>query len=601
MDSEKQKKRQDFYRRETDHLREMRVLKTVTMESSSLKGIVVEGYDVVKILGKGSFGVVRLVREKRENAPTVIQSPFDLDSKVPPPLASRSVSRDMTSEILRNIEPKKEVYAMKVIRKSEMLRNSQEGHIWAERDFLVASEGSKWIVPLVASFQDSHNLYLVMEFMIGGDFLGLLIRKDRLHESATRFYMAEMILCIEEAHAMNWIHRDIKPDNFLITASGHLKISDFGLAFDGHWTHDQGFHNNYRYRLLERLDVDIEGDGLDKEARKTVIGALKLASAIPSRSPPLKQQNKSQFFTQDKIIDWRNQTDMRSLAASMVGTSQYMAPEIIRGEFYDGRCDWWSMGCIMYECLYGRTPFCADDRTETKARILHHKETLHFPASSGISADAISLISALLSDREPRLSSGEYVQNDIIRRRIDTSGGAVSMSDYLQKFREQGGHFVYANDAAEIKAHPFFDGVNWKHLSSCTAPWIPRCNSAIDTRYFDEGTEISEFAASEEDVDKENIDPLFESPVGAEKLAEWYRNAIMSPSEMEYVSTLEDAEIEQHEALKLEESKKRPKKRPRDIILRDVNVGKEALAIRKKAAFLGYTYKRPRGERVTRM
>ena len=70
-----------------------------------------------------------------------------------------------------------------------------------------------------------------MDYMPGGDFLGLLIRDNVLAEQVAKWYIAEMILCIEEAHALRWIHRDVKPDNFLISASGHLKISDFGLAF----------------------------------------------------------------------------------------------------------------------------------------------------------------------------------------------------------------------------------------------------------------------------------------------------------------------------------------------------------------------------------
>ena len=73
-----------------------------------------------------------------------------------------------------------------VIRKSEMLRACQEGHLRAERDFLVNAEGSRWVVPLMASFQDNTNLYLVMEYMIGGDFLGLLLREDELDEEVAK-------------------------------------------------------------------------------------------------------------------------------------------------------------------------------------------------------------------------------------------------------------------------------------------------------------------------------------------------------------------------------------------------------------------------------
>jgi protein-serine/threonine kinase len=80
--------------------------------------------------------------------------------------------------------------------------------------------------------------------------------------------VAEMILCIEETHRMKWIHRDIKPDNFLISASGHLKISDFGLAFDGHWVHSQNYHSNQRYSLLEKLGIKVKGDEQDVEDEK---------------------------------------------------------------------------------------------------------------------------------------------------------------------------------------------------------------------------------------------------------------------------------------------------------------------------------------------
>lgn len=237
---------------------------------------------------------------------------------------------------------KKEVYAMKVIRKSDMIRNCQEGHIRAERDFLVASEKSRWVVPLITSFQDATNLYLVMDYMLGGDFLGLLIRKDILREDWTRFYIAEMILCIEEAHRLSWIHRDIKPDNFLISASGHLKISDFGLAFDGHWSHDQAYYHNHRYDLIDKLRINVTGDREDQAQ----VAELKEFSEVSFHG--LNGQSNFQVPSTD-LLDWRNSKGRRRFAKSVVGTSQYMAPEVIRGEMYDGRCDWWSLGVIIYE------------------------------------------------------------------------------------------------------------------------------------------------------------------------------------------------------------------------------------------------------------
>jgi protein-serine/threonine kinase len=217
-----------------------------------------------------------------------------------------------------------------------MIRTSQEGHLRAERDLLVASEGSKWVVPLIASFQDLANLYLVMEYMPGGDFLGMLIRENVLHESVARFYVAEMILCVEAAHSLRFIHRDIKPDNFLISASGHLKIGDFGLAFDGHWTHDTAYFNCHRYSLLGRLQIGVDGDDQDKADNKSLTATMKWAGGIMSG---IEKHEKPAKAGSEPLLNWRNRCGNRTSAMSVVGTSQYMAPEVVEGRKYDGRCD----------------------------------------------------------------------------------------------------------------------------------------------------------------------------------------------------------------------------------------------------------------------
>lgn len=184
---ERQATRQLWILSESNHLRQMRVLKSTALARRETKGISISGFDEVRVLGKGSFGVVRLVterprpdaRESRRNA------------------AGTSTAKDYATTNVANIDGRakhnlptgksiSDMFAMKVIRKSQMLRNCQEGHLRAERDFLVAAEGSTWVVPLLASFQDNTNLYLVMEYMLGGDFLGMLLREDVLEEMVAR-------------------------------------------------------------------------------------------------------------------------------------------------------------------------------------------------------------------------------------------------------------------------------------------------------------------------------------------------------------------------------------------------------------------------------
>lgn len=194
-----------------------------------------------------------------------------------------------------------------------------------------------------------------MEYMPGGDFLGLLIRDNVLSESVTKWYIAEMILCIEEAHNLRWIHRDVKPDNFLISASGHLKISDFGLAFDGHWSHDQAYFNNHRYTLLTKLGITVDGDTLDRKEGRNVAAATKAAAIFSTGRDKHDWRSSRSGSEVEGILNWRNRHGNRTLARSVVGTSQYMAPEVVRGEMYDARCDWWSVAIILYEVRGAKT------------------------------------------------------------------------------------------------------------------------------------------------------------------------------------------------------------------------------------------------------
>ncbi|KAM0819553.1 putative Protein kinase domain-containing protein [Seiridium cardinale] len=472
---QKHARRDMFYQTESEHLRETRVLKSRSFCPTlmGLPGKLTDKYEVLKILGKGSFGVVRLVRQR---------APKDPDARSTPPA----------------------VYAMKVIRKSAMLRTSQEGHLRAERDFLVSSNGSNWIVPLIASFQDPANLYLVMEFMPGGDFLGLLIRENILSEPVARFYIAEMILCIEEAHSLGCIHRDIKPDNFLVSPSGHLKISDFGLAYDGHWSHDTSYYHTHRYSLVHKLGLSIEGNAQDQSEGfgGTMRWARNVAEGMRKHERE-EGQSSSVNHRDEPLLNWRNRCGNRTAARSV-----------------------WSLGIILYECLYGHTPFLSEagGRQETKRNIVNHQQTFAFPYRPLISHRCMELLSQLICEKELRLCSKRY-----------------------QDFR---GYAVYPQDAEDIKAHKWFRDIPWDRLHLISPPFVPHISSLADTHYFDEEEPISDWSESQ-------------------------------------------ASNETTETVRKNGNKER--KRPRDRLLRDRQTKETVMEIRKRSAFLGYTWTRAAG------
>lgn len=134
-----------------------------------------------------------------------------------------------------------QLYAMKTLRKMDVYKRNQVAHVKAERDILAEAD-NEWVVKLYYSFQDRDNLYFVMDYIPGGDLMGLLIKFGIFDERLARFYIAELVLAIESVHKMGFIHRDIKPDNILIDKSGHIKLTDFGLCTGFRWTHNSKYY-----------------------------------------------------------------------------------------------------------------------------------------------------------------------------------------------------------------------------------------------------------------------------------------------------------------------------------------------------------------------
>ncbi|MBN3282573.1 ROCK2 kinase, partial [Polyodon spathula] len=120
------------------------------------------------------------------------------------------------------------VYAMKLLSKFEMLKRSDSAFFWEERD-IMAFANSPWVVQLCCAFQDDRYLYMLMEYMPGGDLVNLTSTYD-VPEKWAKFYTAEVVLALDAIHSMGFIHRDVKPDNMLLDKYGHLKLADFGTC-----------------------------------------------------------------------------------------------------------------------------------------------------------------------------------------------------------------------------------------------------------------------------------------------------------------------------------------------------------------------------------
>lgn len=154
-DIEKQKEMNTLAQKEARFLRFIR-----TREVPS-------NFSTIKVIGKGAFGEVKLVQRKTDG----------------------------------------KIYALKSLIKSEMFKKDQLAHVRAERDILADSKDNPWLVKLHASFQDNTYLYMLMEFLPGGDLMTMLIKYEIFSEDITRFYMAEIVMAIEAVHKLGFLHR----------------------------------------------------------------------------------------------------------------------------------------------------------------------------------------------------------------------------------------------------------------------------------------------------------------------------------------------------------------------------------------------------------
>nr|AML78314.1 putative LOV domain-containing protein [Daphne giraldii] len=276
-----------------------------------------------------------------------------------------------------------ELYAMKAMDKSAMLNRNKVHRACLERE-IISLLDHPFLPSLYTSFETPTHVCLITDFCSGGELFALLDKQPMklLKEDSARFYAAEVVLGLEYLHCLGIIYRDLKPENILLQRDGHVVLTDFDLSF------------------ITSCTPQIINPILTKRRRST------------SQPPPT-------FFAEPV-----------AQSNSFVGTEEYIAPEIITGAGHSSAIDWWALGVLLYEMLYGRTPFRGKNRQKTFANILH--KDLTFPSSIPVSLAARQLVNALLN-RDPA-------------QRLGSKTGAN-----------------------EIKQHPFFRGINWP-LIRCMSP-----------------------------------------------------------------------------------------------------------------------------------
>lgn len=302
------------------------ISKNPTSKKISLNDFLVE-----RVIGRGAFGKVLLVTK---------ESSSRLDSKY---------------------------YAMKTIKKKDIVKHQLEENIVLEK-YILSKQKHPFIVDLKFAFQTPSKIYLIMEYISGGELFKLLRKVKKFSEDNARFYLAEVLLAVEFLHKkMNVIYRDIKPENILLTEKGHIKITDFGLS----------------------------------------------------------KKNDGKAYT-------------------IVGTVEYLAPEVLTKAGHTSAVDYWGLGILLYEMLAGYPPFTAPHRNFDEIQKLIIENKPFFPEY--FSKEAVDIIKKLTaSNPEKRL-------------------GTISIND--------------------IKNHPFFKGMNWSEVLNLklTPPFTVKNNLVQDLK-----------------------------------------------------------------------------------------------------------------------
>ncbi|KAK7325048.1 hypothetical protein VNO77_29089 [Canavalia gladiata] len=315
--------------------------------------------------------------------------------------------------------------ALKVVDKSTSIHDAPRRARWEIN--LLSRFSHPFLPSLLGSFESENLLGWALPYCPGGDLNVLRYRQtDHVFSPAViRFYLAEILCALEHLHSMGIVYRDLKPENVLIQQSGHVTLTDFDLSRN----------------LTPKTALPIPHSNIPDTPRKhrrnfRWIPLDSLNKPKPARVSPVSRRKPS-FSNGER-------------SNSFVGTEEYVAPEVVRGDGHEFAVDWWALGVLTFEMLYGTTPFKGKNRKETFRNVLM-KEPLFVGKKTALT----DLISRLL-------------EKDPTRR------------------------FGYVRGASEIKEHEFFRGVKWDLLTEVVRPpFIPsKEDAALPTKPFTAGLDI---------------------------------------------------------------------------------------------------------------
>jgi len=386
---------------------------------------------------------------------------------------------DIGSVYLAELRGSHSHFAMKVMDKASLASRKKLLRAQTEREILQSLD-HPFLPTLYTHFESDKFLCLVMEFCSGGDLHILRQQQPGKHfsELAARFYAAEILLALEYLHMMGVVYRDLKPENVLVREDGHIMLSDFDLSLkcavsptlvrssagDSHDGGRRGGVPGYCIQPVSCAEPSCVG-GIQVSVPSCVgpVGALScvtpscfvMKSSLPSLLPSFVKKKKDAKngkagtlnvkTTKPKMEMGYLVTSLPELIAeptgarsmSFVGTHEYLAPEIIKGDGHGSAVDWWTFGIFLYELLFGKTPFKGSGNRATLLNVVW--QPLKFPESA--------------------TGQVSFAARDLIR--------GLLVKEPLHRLASKRG-------AAEIKAHPFFEGVNFALIRCTSPPEVPR-------------------------------------------------------------------------------------------------------------------------------